>query len=372
MKTLAAAALLVAALGSLAPAQEKPSTYDPEGSEICPPARDQADAARVKALAWLVKNQEEDGSWAGVYSLANTGLAVLAILAAEDEPYAGERKEPLLKAVAWLLAQQKDGLFPKQGHTWIHGQGFATLALSEARGETIRTRAKPELDRAALDQAVKDAVARISESQSASGGWWYTRGQPQSHEGSTTVCAVQALASARNFGLAVDEKSLQRGFEYLKKCQNEDGGFDYTLGPGERSMKEGTAGGVATLALMEKFDYSVMTKGFEFLRTCGPDAIAKERFPYYGFFYGCMGMKLFNEEMASFGVATQAWIDSALLTLVDWQDEDGSSPLRKWMKSSTKSAAYSTAFTALIFSIQDGRLSIFTREPVNECQKKAE
>ena len=59
------------------------------------------------------------------------------------------------------------------------------------------------------------------------------------HEGSTTVCAVQALVSADNFGIEIDKAVLALGFEYLKKCQNPDGGFDYQLGPGTVSMKEG-------------------------------------------------------------------------------------------------------------------------------------
>ena len=39
-------------------------------------------------------------------------------------------------------------------------------------------------------------------------------------------------------------------------------------------MKEGTAGGVATLGLMRKFDYVVMMKGYQFLQKLGPGAIS--------------------------------------------------------------------------------------------------
>jgi uncharacterized protein YfaS (alpha-2-macroglobulin family) len=96
---------------------------------------------------------------------------------------------------------------------------------------------------------VAQAVQSIAKNQSTSGGWWYTPGSLQEHEGSTTVCAVQALVSAQNYGIAIDEKVLDHGFEYLKKCQSEDGGFNYKLGDGS-SMKEGTAADVATLGAL--------------------------------------------------------------------------------------------------------------------------
>ena len=56
---------------------------------------------------------------------------------------------------------------------------------------------------------------------------------------------MQALVSADNYGIKIDKSVLRRGFEYLKKCQNKDGGCDCSLDPGEGSMKEDTGGGVA-------------------------------------------------------------------------------------------------------------------------------
>src|SRR5438067_13900574 len=88
---------------------------------------------------------------------------------------------------------------------------------------------------------------------------------------------------------------LERGFDYLKKSQAADGGFVYELGDAV-SMKEGTAAGVATLGLMQKFDFAVMIKGYQFLVKLTPAGISAERFPYYGHFYGSMGMHLLWQE----------------------------------------------------------------------------
>src|SRR5262245_33510307 len=88
-------------------------------------------AARDEGLDWLTKNQGKDGSWGKTYTIAVTSFACLCYLSAADEPYEGEPGKALLRGLNFLLASQKDGQWTAQGHSWIHGQGFATLALSE-------------------------------------------------------------------------------------------------------------------------------------------------------------------------------------------------------------------------------------------------
>src|SRR5438477_2101572 len=248
-------------------------------------------AARDKGLEWLTKNQAQNGSWGKTHTLAVTSFACLAYLGAADEPFDGEHGKALTKGLAFLLANQNDGMFAAQGHSWIHGQGFATLALSEAYGRSLFCKVKPDLDLNKVRAAVVQAVQIIQKNQSTSGGWWYQPGAPGQHEGSTTVCAVQAIVSAANYGIPIDEKVLDNGFEYLKKCQTKEGGFNYQLGDGQ-NMKEGTAAAVATLGLMQKFDFKVMIDGYKFMLKVTPAVISKERFPEYGHFYGCMGMRL--------------------------------------------------------------------------------
>jgi hypothetical protein len=323
-------------------------------------------AAREKGLDWLTKHQAANGSWGKQHSIAVTSFACLSYLSATDEPFVGDRGKALLKGLQFLLAQQKDGTFPQQGHTWIHGQGFAALALSEAYGRALLCKTKPDLDTKKLRAAVAGAVKAIGDNQSTSGGWWYTRGQKSNHEGSTTVCAVQALASADNYKIPIDKKVLDRGFAYLKECQNKDGGFDYRLGDAV-SMKAGTAGAVATLGLMKKFDYTVMIKGYQFLLKVTPDGIGKEQFPYYGHFYGSMGMHLLWQEYKvdkTFRTNTEKYLAGVQKGLLAWQAEDGSWPLRGWIKSSGgEDAAYGTAYATMTLFVTDARLSIYNRTP---------
>jgi prenyltransferase beta subunit len=323
-------------------------------------------AAREKGLDWLTKNQAADGSWGKDHSIAVTSFACLAYLSATEEPFIDARGKALTKGLHFLLAQQKDGQFNQQGHTWIHGQGFGTLALSEAYGRSLFCKTKPDLDTKKIRAIVVQAVAAIAKHQSTSGGWWYTPNSPEQHEGSTTVCAVQALVSAHNYGVDIDEKVLDRGFEYLKKSQSEDGGFNYKQGDGS-SMKEGTAGDVATLGLMQKFDFPAMIKGYKFLEKLTPAGISSERFPYYGHFYGCMGMQLLGQEYKedkAFREGTAKYIAGVQKDLLAWQQKDGTWPLKGHIAASNEeNVGYSTAFAAMALYVPESRLSIYNRTP---------
>ena len=323
-------------------------------------------AARDKGLAWLTKNQGANGSWGKTYTVAVTSFACLGYLAACDEPFKGDNGKALTAGLKYLMGVQKNGQFPAQGHSWIHGQGFATLALSEAVGRSMFCKTKPDIDLKKMRKVVTAAVKVIADNQSTSGGWWYTPGAKARHEGSTTVCAVQALVSAANYGIEIDESVLAKGFKYLKKCQNADGGFDYQLdnSPNTKSMKEGTAGDVATLGLMRKFDFAVMMNGYKFLLKITPGAISKERFPYYGHFYGCMGMRLLGQEFKSFRDKTGGYIAAAQTDVLSWQEKSGQWPAMSYMKTSGgEGGAYATSFAAMILGADEGRLSIFNRTP---------
>lgn len=350
----AAAVLVTTAITVRADKPAAPATQVPK----------EVQAAREKGLDWLTKNQAKDGSWGTTWSVAVTSFACLSYLSASDEPYAGERGKALVKGLHYLLKMQKDGMFVNQ-RGWIHGQGFATLALSEAYGRSLFCKTKPDIDLKLVRKTVVQAVGLIEKNQSTSGGWWYEPGQPGQHEGSTTVCAVQALVSASNYGIKINRQVLDKGFEYLKKCQTNMGGFNYSLGDGQ-NMKEGTAAGMATLGLMSKFDNQVMIKAYQFLLKTTPAAISAERFPFYGHFYGCMGMKLLGQEFSDskdFREKTAGYVASAQKDILSWQEKDGSWQTRGWMKTNPETSAYSTAFATLVLFVPDGRLSIHSRTP---------
>jgi hypothetical protein len=334
----------------------------------------QVAAAREKGLDWLTTNQAADGSWGKSYTIGITSMACLAYLSAADEPFTGPRGKALVKGLQFLLANQKDGLFPTQGQgvrTWIHGQGFATLALAEAYGRSLLCKVKPDIDIQKIRAFVVQSVKEIQKNQSLKGGWPYLPGNPNSDEGSTTVCAVQALVAADNYGIAIDEKVLDKGFDYLKKSQNKDGSFHYILGDGQ-SMKGGTAAGVATLALMKKFDFGVMINSYQYLLKFTPAGMSAPHvpwyFPYYGHYYGMMGMHLLGQEYKedkAFRTNTGRYIAETQKALLAWQQPDGAWPNKGWVKDREKAEnnAYATAFATLTLFVPEGRISIYNRTP---------
>lgn len=369
------------AFGSFARVQEKkPEDKKQEKQEnkldakmLAKLAKDVA-AARKKGLDWLVKNQAEGGSWGKSYTVGITAMGCLAFLSASDEPFTGDRGKALVKGLQYLMNNQKDGMFLTQGQavqTWIHNQGFATLALAEAYGRSLLCKVKPDIDTKKIRAVIVQSVQLIAKNQSKSGGWWYMPGHLNQDEGATTVCAVQALISAENFGIPIDSKVLDNGFEYLKKCQNKDGSFHYILGDG-KSMKGGTAAGVATLALMKKFDFSVMINSYQYLLKFTPAGMSAPHtpwyFPYYGHYYACMGMHLVGQEFKDdkkFRDDTGGYIAGTQKDLVSWQQKDGSWPNKGWIqeKETNETSAYATTFATLTLFIPEARLSIYNRTP---------
>lgn len=348
--------------------EKKPANKKPEVL-----AREVA-AAGAKGLDWLTKNQAADGSWGRSYTIGITSMGCLAYLSATDEPFTDERGKALIKGLQYLMANQKDGMFLTQGQsvrTWIHNQGFASLALSEAYGRSLFCKVKPDIDTKKIRDVVVQSIKQIAKNQSASGGWWYTPGELTRDEGATTACAVQALVSAENYGIDIDPKVIDKGFEYLKKSQNKDGSFNYILGDGQ-SMKGGTAAGVATLGLMKKFDFAVMINGYKYLLAFTPARMSAPHvpwyFPYYGHYYGCMGMRLLGQEYnddKEFRTNTARYIAETLTELLPWQQKDGGWPNKGWILQQEKAEtnAYSTTFATMTLFVPDGRLSIYNRTP---------
>jgi hypothetical protein len=342
---------------------EKPRPPDPPAQPDPPkPATDEEAAQAVaKGLAALAKLQGEDGKSGAKFPVAVTAITGLAVLASEEEPF----KNPVLwKCYDWLLTQQTNGDFRAEGHTWLHSQGFATLFLAELYGKALMAKAPPEkvkLDE--LKALVEKAATLVADAQSATGGWWYHKAAGHhEHEGSTTVCAAQALRSTKNWGIKVNKAVLDRGFAYLKETQRPDGGFEYQKGSGN-SMIAGTAGALATLVLMSRLDEKVLMDAMKFLGNTKVAGLSADRFPDYALFYTMMAMTVIDEEYGKNKPEAAAWIPEIRTFVVRSQKADGSWANIGWMGSEESSAAYATGFYLMTLSGPQGRLSIFHRDP---------
>jgi hypothetical protein len=307
------------------------------------------DKAAGRGLEALLKTQQEDGHWGSSYPVAITSMAGLAILAQDEN---GLDRPQLAKAWRWLEARQKEGDF--LGPQWLHEQGYATLFASELYGKLLVAKSPPKgIDREKVRDVLVAAVRQIENAQSDTGGWYYTRAKGTSNdEGSTTVCAVQALRSAKNFGIKLDDAVLARGFDYLKRMQNPDGGFRYQACAGA-SMVAGSAGSVASLVLMSKLDHAVLFRAVKFLEHVGVEGLAGQG--EYALFYAAMACEVLNEEFGKHMEFAGASRPAIARTIAARQQADGSWP-------QTTDTDYSTALSVLTLAVPRGRLSVFHRD----------
>ena len=180
----------------------------------------------------LPVGQEDAASPIGV-----TALAALAWMAGGSTPSRGPHAGALVRALEYLLSHQAGTGEAHPG--WIsatedkasrsHGHGLATLAFSQAAALSPRS----PLGRR-LGEGLEAAVRHIERMQGSQGGWYYGPGRTAEHEGSVTVCLVQALRGARNTGVRVDGAVIQRAIGYVESLQDETGGFRYPRPAGVR------------------------------------------------------------------------------------------------------------------------------------------
>jgi len=240
----ALACLLAAAVAGGAAARAQEEVY-PRG------INKETAAAIVRGLEYLNRAQSPtDGCWrsgggTGSYPAAMSGLAGMALVASGSTPTRGKYWHAVRQGCEYLMKHADAGsgvisVAQEEGRS-MYGHGFATLFLASVygmeEGADIQERLHGVLTR---------AVRLIGQAQSGAGGWLYT---PDSggDEGSVTVTQVQALRACRMAGIVVDKRTIDRAVDYIKKCQNADGGISYQLGTRGESRPAISAAGIAVL-----------------------------------------------------------------------------------------------------------------------------
>lgn len=205
--------------------------FGPVGSE--PASADNAEMRLVNeptkraiklGTQYLLALQKPDGSWhsnAGkkvnetyrvfadgqdVPHVGVTSLAVLSLLAGGNIPGRGPHGAALDKAIDFICGQVQ----PSSGYIAAHGtrmysHAFATLALAEVYGVSRREKVRNKL---------QEAIEFTIKSQNETGGWRYVPFTNDS-DMSVTVCQVVALRAARNVGIKVPRKTIERALRYV-------------------------------------------------------------------------------------------------------------------------------------------------------------
>ncbi len=196
----------------------------------------------LRALRWLAKNQNDDGSW-GVSKPAMTSLALLAYLAHGETPASEEFGRVVENGLRFLTGAQQDNGHFRGRDRHDYTQPIAAYALAEAYGMT-----KTPMLR---DAAVK-AIERVVRGQNPAGSWDY-RLDPQSSRNDISYAGwcVQALKAAEIAGLTREipgiTNAMRRavaGINANFRADGDIGGFGYTSPSSTHGLS-----GVGVLAL---------------------------------------------------------------------------------------------------------------------------
>jgi hypothetical protein len=348
------AALLAAAMvfGAAARARgEGRAPPEPRGRGSEPELTPEARGAIARGLAYLALRQNPEGpyrgSWeGGEYRLAVTSLAGLALLASGSTPAAGPYAENVRSAIDFVLrCRKRSGLFIFGSDSRpMYGHGFATLFLAEAYGMGVDRSRETE-----IRDALRAAVSATSKCQSKDGGWYYTPNSDDD-EGSVTITQIQALRAARNAGIKVERRTIERAIDYIRHSQEPDGGIRYTVRYGKSSLAL-TAAGLAVLYGAGDYESDNVKRALAYVRA-HMKIEPEETYFYYTHFYAAQayfqnGGLDWSEHFAKVRAALLREASDDRVRLCHWRSGFGDT--------------YATALSLLVLEIPYRYLTIYER-----------
>ena len=347
-------ALAGAAFLSCVAAGQQPAANPPgaENNALAAEITPQLTRAVDRGLAALAAAQGADGSWNGGTRYGRhvgiTGLAALAFMADGHLPGRGRYGANVQRALDFILAHSTEtGLLAADtSHGPMYGHGFATLFLGEVYGMTAGGPDSAQSER--LHETLVKAVRLIVNSQNPDGGWRYNP-VPFDADVSVTICQIMALRAARNAGIEAPKSTIDRAVEYVRRCQNPDGGFKYQLTSGGSAWPR-SAAGVASLYYAGIYEDNAIDEGLAYLdRTALPGRTRPGAHYFYGHYYAVQCMYLAGgEHWATWWPA----IRQELLTL---QGDDGLWP------DAHAGSSYGTAMALIILQMPKRYLPIFQK-----------
>lgn len=332
--------LSAAALPAVATAQPQ---QDPLFTSLVPLAID-------RGLASLVARQSDDGSFGDGRgtglgrNVAVVSLAGLAMLSRGSLPGRGPHGAALDKCVDYIAGACEDetGFIIHResvSRGAMYGHGFATLFLAEVYGTSGRKD---------LQRKLNNAVDLIIRSQNPEGGWRYEP-EPREADLSVTICQMMALRAARNAGTYVPGETIGRAVDYMRRCQNPDGGFMYQLSGGESRFPL-TAGAIVALQNAGRYRGKELDDGYAFLDKRAGHNISPQRNNYffYAHYYSVQAYWQLG------GPQWESWYGQLRDILLAAQLGDGS-----WLDYTDRT--YATAMACIILNTPRSLLPIFQR-----------
>ena len=327
--------------------------------------KDKVDQAIDKAIRFLIKKQQSDGS---IHDRGNqttmTALSLMAFAAVGNQPILPtEEGRVMSRALDFMLREDRQddhGYFGNRDGGRMYGHGIITLMLAEmlgmglddAQDKRIRQRCQKSIDLILRSQKVR-------KSPSHQGGWRYS---PDARDAdlSVTVWQLMSLRSAKNSGLKVPASSIEEAIGYLRRSyhsrldaegnpENKKSGFAYQ--PGGHPEYTTTAAGLLAMQVCGEYESPFVKGAADWLLDNEPNTGRK--FFFYGTYYYAQGM---YQRGGDHSKIARKKVEDLLLKL---QRGDGS-----WHGSGSEGSAghvYTTSMAVLALAVKYHYLPIYQR-----------
>ena len=217
--------------------------------EVDGPRPEQVRQTVERGIAFLLADQNADGSWGGpqdsittwsgemwsnpeshrAWKVATTGLCCAALVEVGVTDAANAAAD---RAIRYLI-DNADVKRPSEWDTmnsWAYIYGLQGLAIAYGHHRYVDSPLRAE-----IAQVVPKYLADLGRSQSVNGGWGYlefdrprTR-RPQWATSFMTAAAGVAMTQARQQGFNVDQQVIDRAVRIINHCRLPNGGYTYHL-----------------------------------------------------------------------------------------------------------------------------------------------
>ena len=161
----------------------------------------------LKALYWLKKVQNPNGSWGQSNPQALTGLALLTFLAHGETPTSKEFGTTVRKAMEWISSDPM-----KKNHGNGYGHAIKAYAIAEAYAMTGVS---------LLEDAMNKSIRIVIDGQQRSGNFTYQYNLDENKKQDLSVAGWNYQALKAAYGAGCEEKGLTnaifKGVEWLKR-----------------------------------------------------------------------------------------------------------------------------------------------------------
>ncbi len=212
------------------------------------------DRARRDALAWLLREQKEDGAWISPSELSTNvegmgpdpfvdAIAALGGRALLLHPEEAAARPAARRALDFVLATIEHRRETPPLVFFMDYMTWSSAAMLHFLSDALEARLGTREELAPVADAL---LADLVERRQQNGGWSYyvtgtlgSTAQPQSIS-FTTAAAVLALTRARDVGFDVPPELVERGVRALEAMRGENGEFSYFLYGEDRNGAAGS------------------------------------------------------------------------------------------------------------------------------------